>query len=122
MANRLMSAPRALDKEVSFIVGSCTVGIASAGVTANNILGASVARTGTGAFTITFQDVWPELLSANVEILKATAQDLNVQFVALSLSAKTLSFRILTGATPTDMLEAGTFFITLVFKNSTIQP
>lgn len=122
MANRLLSDAYALDKSVVTLAGPCTVGIASAGVTANNILGATLSRTATGAFTITFDDVWPELLYADVKILKATAQDLTVQFVALSLSSKTLTFKTLTGATATDMLEAGTFFIKLVFKNSTIAP
>lgn len=124
MADRNFSPIQALDKQVKIIAGSCAIATSTTGVTANNILGASVARTGTGAFTITLTDKYPELLGIHLQLAKSTAQDLQPQVVAVDVaSAKTITFRLLTGATPTDLTtEAGTLYITIVLKNSTIAP
>lgn len=123
MADRNLKNVQALDYKVNVLAGSVTVATGSGGVTANNILGASVARTGTGAFRITLEDAWPELLAAHIIVAKATAQDLVPQINAVALTSKTIDFRLLTGTTPTDVTtEATTLYITLVFKNSTINP
>lgn len=103
------------------MAGSITVATGTGGVTANNILGATAARTGTGTFTITMADSFPELLACHISVLKATAQDLVPQLV--SLSGKVLTFKLLTGTTATDVTsEAATLYVNLVFKNSTITP
>jgi|LakMenEpi03Aug12_release.lakeMendotaPanAssembly.Ray.scaffolds.fasta_scaffold17960_5 hypothetical protein len=123
MADRNMKNIQGLDYKVSVLAGSVTVATGTGGVTANAILGASVARTGTGAFRITLEDAWPELLACHIVVAKATAQDLNPQINAVTLASKQIDFRLLTGATPTDVTtEATTLYITMVFKNSTINP
>lgn len=121
MADRNMKPVRALDYGVSIIAGSATVATGTGGVTASNVLGATVARSTTGTFTVTMQDAFPELLGAHISVSKATAQDLVPQIT--SLSGKVLTFKLLTGTTATDVTsEAATLYITLVFKNSTIAP
>lgn len=123
MADRNLKNVQALDYKVSVLSGSIVVATGTGGVTANNILGATVARTGTGAFRITLADVWPELLGCDILVSKATAQDLLPQINAVTLTSKIIDFRLLTGATPTDVTsEAATLYITMVFKNSTINP
>ena len=121
MADRTFHPYRALDVSVVTLAGS--VAFNSSGVvTANNILGATVSRTGTGAYQILLADVFPELLGAHITIQKATAADLVPQINGVTLSSKTITFRLLAAATPTDLAEAGNFYITLTFKNSTIAP
>lgn len=121
MADRNLKNVQALDYKVTVLSGTCSVPTGGAAVTANAILGATVARTGTGTYTITMVDSFPELLACHISVLKATAQDLVPQLV--SLSGKVLTFKLLTGTTATDVTsEAATLYITLVFKNSTITP
>lgn len=123
MADRNMKNVQALDYKVNVLAGSIAIATSTTGVTANNILGASVARTGTGAYQITLQDAWPELLAAHITVSKTTAQDLVPQISAVALSSKTIDFKLLTGLTATDpTTDAVTAYITLVFKNSTINP
>jgi len=123
LADRNFSNSLALDKALVILSGACTVATGAGGVTANNCLGATLSRTGTGAFTITLQDRYPELLSVNIQIGKATAQDLVVQILAVDLTARTITFRILTGVTATDVTtEAAQFFLDIKLKNSTVGP
>lgn len=123
MADRTFVNALALDKNVVCLTGTATIATGTGGVTANNCLGLSVARTGTGAFTITLQDRYPELLSVNLGIAKATAQDLVAQVESVNLSTRTITFRLLTGTTPTDVTsEAATLYIDVKLKNSTILP
>ena len=95
-----------------------------AALTNNNILGATVSRTGAGAYTITLADKYPELLGISILVAKATAQDLVPQVVAVDVaSAKTITFKLLTGTTATGpTTESATFYINIVLKNSTIAP
>lgn len=124
MADRLFSNLEALDKYVKILSGTCVVPTAGGAVTNNAILGATVTRTGTGAFTITLADKYPELLGCHISVAKSTAQDLVPQLLAIDVaSAKTITFRLLTGTTPTDVTtESATLYITIVLKNSTIAP
>ena len=124
MADRLFTYMQALDKSVKVLSGTCTVPTSGGAVTGNNILGATVTRTGTGAFTITLADKYPELLGCHISVAKATAQDLVPQLVAVDVaSARTITFKLLTGTTATDVTtEAATLYITIILKNSTIAP
>lgn len=124
MADLNFSNVQAYDKQVKVLSGTCSVPTGGGAVTANAILGATVTRTGTGAFTITLANKYPELLGLSILVGKATAQDLVPQVVAVDVaSARTITFRLLTGTTPTDVTsEAATLFINIVLKNSTIAP
>lgn len=122
MADLNLSPCMAYDKKVVHLAGSVSFN-SSGVVTANNVLGAVVARTGTGTYTCTLNNVWPELLNFNVSILKATAADLQPQIVSETVSTtKIITFKLLTGAVATDLAEAGKFLIDIVLKNSTILP
>lgn len=122
MADFNFSPMQAYDKQVKVLSGSVPFN-SSGVVTANNILGATVARTGTGTYTCTLSAVYPELLGFHVSILKATAADLQPQVVSETVSTtKIITFKLLTGASPTDLAEAGKFLISIVLKNSTIAP
>ena len=121
MADRNFSNVQAIAKQVKIVAGSAAFN-SSGVIGTQNFSGASVARTGTGAYTITLTDVYPALVGANIIISKATAADLVPQINSVNLSSKTISFRLLTGATPTDLAEAGSFYVTLIFKNTTLAP
>jgi hypothetical protein len=123
MADRNMKNMQALDYKVSVLAGQVVIATSTTGVSSSSILGASVARTGTGAYRITLADAWPELLSANLTVQKTTAQDLVPQISAVNLASKQIDFVNLTGATATDpTTDAATVNVLLVFKNSTINP
>lgn len=121
MADTTNKNVQSRDYKVVHVGGSAVVATGTGGVTSSNILGAVVARSNTGTFTVTMQDTWPELLGAHITVSKATAQDLVPQIT--SLSGKVLTFKLLTGTTATDVTsEAATLYISLFFKNSTIAP
>jgi hypothetical protein len=64
----------------------------------------SVARTGTGEYTITLDQTWASLVSATASIAMSTPTDLQPQWGAIDVaSAKTLVLQALAGATPTDI-------------------
>lgn len=122
MADLNFSNVQAYDKAVKVLSGSASFN-SSGVITANNVLGATIARSGTGTYTCTLSGVYPELLGFHVSILKATAADLQPQIVSETVSTtKIITFKLLTGATATDLAEAGKFLITIVLKNSTIAP
>lgn len=61
MANRFLNPTRALEKELTTLVGRITIN-ASAAITASSGRGWSAAKTGTGEYTVTLQDKWSKLL------------------------------------------------------------
>lgn len=82
----------------------------------------SVARTGTGAYKITLRDRFIAMLSANVQLMAATAIDLVAQPISQTLDTATKEFawRANTGATPADTAVGVThrFLIHLDLKNT----
>lgn len=120
MANRNFDVMQALEKGVKVIAGSISIG-SNAAVSSETIMGASVAKTGTGAYTITLEDAYPALLSCNLTVMAATAVDLVPQIVSADVvSAKTIVFKLLTGATATDPSAACKVQVMIVLKNSTV--
>ena len=70
MANRTFNNVQALDREVKFIIGQVLLSAAAA---VSSIVGKgfSAAKTGTGLYTITLQDKYPSLLSAQFAVAEA---------------------------------------------------
>lgn len=99
---------------------------ASAISSANNTgAGFTVARTGTGEFTITLSDSWVALDCATATIQMASATDLTPQWGAIDVvTAKTLVLRTQTAATPTDIASnaANRVHFELVLRNTTVTP
>lgn len=96
MANRNFDFLQALGKGVKVIAGSFAPNGASAvAATSRKGKGFSVARTSAGLFTITLQDAYTAMLSADVSLQLAAADDKFVQVGAVDVvTAKTIQIRV----------------------------
>lgn len=122
MANRLFKRPRALDEEIVILCGKVSIN-SSAAVTSVTARGFTVVKNGTGTYDITLEDVYPKLMSADVQVMAATAVDLVPQIVSETVSTtKIIKVKLLAGSTATDPAAALTLFIDLKLKNSTVTP
>lgn len=109
-------------KMLTGLHGTIDVASSTTGVTATSINGvASAARTGTGEITITLSDPYAALVSAQFQVLSATAQDRVVQIKSVDVvTAKTVVIRLLAAATATDPASACTIEVDLMLRNSSI--
>ena len=106
---------------LSGIMGQINVASSTTGVTSENILGASAARTGVGEITITLDETWNACMGVHVMIESATAQDRVAQVASVDVtSAKTIVVRLLAGATATDPASALTMHVLILLKNSSV--
>lgn len=130
MANRLTHNLQSLSRDVKEIQG--TIKVVGAASAANNVVTmetggygvASVARSGAGEYTITLEDAWIALESANITLQAATAIDLVPQIKSTDVvSAKTIVFSTLAAAVPTDTANTIThrFHFSLKLKNSSVR-
>lgn len=98
------------------------INIASdATVSSSTISGASVARTGVGEYTVTLSDSFVALLSCNLTLQAATAVDLVPQIKSNDVvTAKTIVFRTLAGATATDPSAACVVHFRALMRDSSV--
>lgn len=99
-----------------------SVSIASdASVSASNISGATVTKTGTGQYTITLADSYNALISAGLQIQAATAVDLVPQVKSQTVgSTNLIVVNLNAGATPTNPSAALVLYIDLFLRNSSV--
>lgn len=121
MANRSFNPTRALEKELITIAGRIPLSAAAAVGTVVG-RGFSVAKTATGEYTVTLQDAYNELISANLSVMGSgtivTVPELKSQAVASrTLIIKTVTRS--TGATA-DTAVAFEILMTLKLRNSTV--
>jgi hypothetical protein len=123
MANRNFTQVQgALTRSLVLLTGKVEIA-ADASVTSDSIIGAAVTKTATGVYTITLEDKYSALMSANVTLKAATAVDLVPQIVSDDVvSAKTVVVRLNADATATDPSAACTLNVFLVLKNSSVTP
>jgi hypothetical protein len=125
MANRLFQQfSGTLDKGVVYVQGSFAPDTANAPTTVRGS-GFSVARTSTGLFTITLQDKYVSLLSAQVSLQLATGDDKMLQLGAIDvISARTIQIRVwdISGGAVADIAANANNRINflLLLKNSTV--
>lgn len=119
MASRLLYPIRGtLDREVSILSGVVSIA-ADASVSSDTLKGASVARTAAGTYTITLEDKYSSLLSANLTLLAATAVDLVPQLVSETVSStKLIVFKLLAAAVATDPAAVCKVHVCLMLKNT----
>lgn len=83
--------------------------------------GFSAAKTATGAYTITLQDSYVSLISAQASFLAATAVDLVPQFVSETVSStKLVVIKTLAAAVATDPAAVCRIMFSLKLKNSSV--
>ena len=104
MAEKIFFDVQALNPHVKIIAGTFKPNGSSAiDNTANKGAGWTVARTGTGEYTVTLDDVYPGLLSAQVSLQHNGAGDKKVHWGAIDLAAKTLKIFSITTASAADL-------------------
>ncbi len=122
MANRNFSRVQALNHEVKIIAGTFSIAASGGAATVVQGLGFSVAKTTTGVYTVTLQDSYVALLSANLQVKAAVAVDLVAQLKSHDVvSAKTIVIDLNAGATPTEPSAVTEIHFVLYLRNSTVQ-
>lgn len=92
------------------------------GVASSSMNGvSSVVQSGVGTYTITLEEKYNAFLGAQFQVLAASAVDLVPQLVSADVtSAKTIVFKLLAGATPTDPSAALTVYPLILVRNSSV--
>lgn len=105
MANKTFYDVQAVNPGVKILAGSFTTNNTSNPDSTNNTgAGWSVARTGTGELTVTLEDSYPGLISAQVSLALNAAGDSKCQFGAIDVTtAKTVVIRTITGTSAADI-------------------
>ena len=120
MASRLFNRKQALEKEVKELYADVTIGASGAPTLTKGLGVTSIARNGAGDYTVTLDDKYVRLMSAQMTHLSSTAEDLKMQLHSETVSTtKTVRMLTLTGATETDPANGTRLLIRLELKNST---
>lgn len=125
MANRNFTRSQVLNRGEVILCGSFAPNGASAvNAASTQGIGFSVARTSTGLFTITLQDSYVALLSAEVSLQLASGDDKVLQLGSIDVvTAKTVQVRVwdISGAAVADISADANnrIHFTLRLKNST---
>lgn len=123
------SVPAAALISVAVASGSTAVSAATAvtltggvdGVQADSIMGATVARTGVGQYTVTLADKYHALMDCQLTLEAATPVDLVPQILSHDVSgAKTIVFSLLAGATPTEVAAPCKVHFKAFLRNSSV--
>jgi hypothetical protein len=126
MANRNFNDVQTLPKGVKVLAGSFAPNGSSAVSSASvKGLGFTVARTGTGVFTLTLQDAYVDYLGGSLTLALNAADDKYLQFGAIDVvTAKTVVINVwdISGAALTDVAANANNRIHFVLwlKNSTV--
>ena len=119
MANRNGAPTFALDRSTFQVAGIVTLG--SGAIASQDCLGFSVARTGTGAYTLTLEDKWPQLLNVSINRIGSAAADTYIQVLTEAVaSTKTITFGHYTGGgtVAADPASGVKLVISLTLRNS----
>ena len=105
MAEKIFYDVQALNPHVKIIAGSfCPNGSSAVDNDSNTGTGFTVARSGTGSFTVTLDAIYPGLLSAQCSIALTAVADSKVQFGAIDVaSGKTVVINVVTTASAADI-------------------
>ena len=105
MAEKIFFDVQALNPHVKVICGSfCPNGSSAVDNDSNTGTGFTVARGGTGSFTVTLDAKYPGLLSGQCSIALNAVADSKVQFGAIDVaSGKTVVINVVTTASAADI-------------------
>tara|TARA_R100000656_G_scaffold58802_1_gene45816 strand:- start:238 stop:618 length:381 start_codon:yes stop_codon:yes gene_type:complete len=105
MADKIFFDVQALNPYVKIVCGSFLPnGSSAVDNDSNTGTGWTVARGGTGSFTVTLTDKYPALLSGQCSLALNAAADSKVQFGAIDVaSAKTVIINVITTASAADI-------------------
>lgn len=80
--------------------------------------GMSLVQLSAGTFQILLSNTYAALLAPSIKLQRATAVDLNPQMVSADPLNKSIIFRMLAGATPTDLANGDVLVLGLTLRNS----
>ena len=121
MANRQFSKVQSLNKEVKIIAGQFSIAATGGAATKVSGLGYTVAKTGTGLYTITLEDKYPSLLSVCATAQAAVAVDIVAQIKSHDVvSTKTIVVSLNAVATPVEPAAVTVINFVVVLQNSSI--
>lgn len=92
---------------------------ASAAITSQDGKGFSVAKSGTGLYTITLEDQYSKLISINANVADS-AQDVALNFASVNLTAKTIVLQTKVAGTIADLGDACDIYLNIVLSNSSV--
>lgn len=93
---------------------------AAAAVDASNIPHVTVTKSGTGEYTLTLDDKYVEMRSAQATML--TTEDVQARLKSHDVtSAKTVVIETATAGSPADVTAAAEIHVTLVLKDSSVK-
>lgn len=120
MANRYFYNVQAMNKEIKIIAGHFDAVAASA--TKVQGLGYTVAKTGTGEYTITLDDPYNALISGQVTVEDSTPVDLVAQIDNHDVTGtvKTVVINLLAAASPTNGAATTKIHFALFLQNSSL--
>lgn len=121
MASRSFNRKQALEKEVKEIFALVSVGASGAPTLTTGYGIASITRTSAGLYQITLQDKYVSLKFFEGILIKSSGEDIRFQLKAESVvSAKTIDFFTLTGASATDPSSGSKMYIKIEVKDSSV--
>ena len=105
MAEKIFFDVQALNPHVKIVCGSfCPNGSSAVDNDSNTGTGFTVARGGTGSFTVTLDAIYPGLLSGQCSLALNAAADSKVMFGAIDVvTAKTVIINVITTASAADI-------------------
>ena len=105
MAEKIFFDVQALNPHVKIVCGSfCPNGSSAVDNDSNTGTGFTVARGGTGSFTVTLDAIYPGLLSGQCSLALNAVADSKVQFGAIDVaSGKTVVINVITTASAADI-------------------
>jgi hypothetical protein len=123
MADRITYPTLSMDRKLTILTGSVTLGAAS--IASTDCLGFAVTRTGAGAYRITLEDKWGDntnaaLLFASATFFDDDAEDKDAWFKAPAMSSKQIDFIAYdtSGAAADDPASGVVIRILLVLSNT----
>lgn len=122
MASRTTHVVKSLNRELVKVLGSFAPAAAGA-VTTVKGKGFTVARTGVGAFLVTFADKYNELVSGRASLQLNALADTDVIMGAYDASAKTLVLLVKTAGVAADIAANANnrIHFEISFRNSSIE-
>ena len=107
-----------LNKNTLTIEGNIDLNASAAVLATTDIAGATVAKTGTGEYTITLGKGYKSEVNCQLTVKSDTDADVVAQIDSIDVTAstKTVVIKTMVGAVPTDVSGATTVYFMLVVK------
>lgn len=121
MANRNFHQFKgSLDRGLVHVQGVISIAAGGA-VSSEDLVGAAVSKTGTGAYKITLEDSYQSAKAVILQLESSTDVDMDVQVKSVDVSsAKEIAFKTLVAGVATDSVAASKVHVLIVLKNSSV--